>query len=379
MTKRLVGPTAIAVLLFLVLTQQLFFGDGSWSLLGILRNALTIMVAVLTPSELVSSFFDSYVSVPISVAVLALIVLWTIIARARRANRSATDDEEAPIWELPITGDNSSKSQPLADTPEISWSLQAFRFNCLRSKLILGFLAISLLVALAGASFAYSYLQRAVERGAKARAAITAMAVNAMAVWHIDGRRYQELRDELAKATSRPAVAYAYVEDAQGKLIAHSPKDLSDHLTRRPSLEPRLTTGEQSVLYRDEMVYDYAQRSGVNNRYVVHLGIWQDSVVLETWSIVGPILLTLVLLVLCATMAFTVLLRDLHRPLLELVEQSMRISNGDFSATLATKQDDELGDLARSLERMRSSLRAVLARIGAEPTATPADRQRQSF
>src|SRR5512132_3935676 len=185
MTKRLVGPTAIAVLLFLVLTQQLFFGDGSWSVLGILRNALTIMVAVLTPSELVSSFFDSYVSVPISVAVLALIVLWTIIARARRANRSATDDEEAPIWELPITGDNSSKSQPLADTPEISWSLQAFRFNCLRSKLILGFLAISLLVALAGASFAYSYLQRAVERGAKARAAITAMAVNAMAVWHI--------------------------------------------------------------------------------------------------------------------------------------------------------------------------------------------------
>ena len=80
--------------------------------------------------------------------------------------------------------------------------------------------------------------------------------------------------------------------------------------------------------------------------------------------------------------AFIVLLQDLHRPLLELVEQSTRISKGDFSATLATKRNDELGELARSLERMRSSLRAVLARIGTEPTAattTPADRQGRSL
>ena len=73
------------------------------------------------------------------------------------------------------------------------------------------------------------------------------------------------------------------------------------------------------------------------------------------------------------------MLRDLHRPLLELVEQSTRISKGDFSVALATKRDDELGDLARSLERMRSSLRAVLSRIGTEPTATPSERQRRSF
>ena len=101
----------------------------------------------------------------------------------------------------------------------------------------------------------------------------------------------------------------------------------------------------------------------------------------ETWSFVGPILLAILTLVLCAAAAFIVLLQDLHRPLLELVEQSTRISKGDFSATLATKRDDELGELARSLERMRSSLRAVLARIGTEPTATttPADRRERSL
>jgi len=265
------------------------------------------------------------------------------------------------------------------DAPELSWSLQTFRFNCLRSKLVLGFLAISLFVAVAAASLTYSYVHRAVERGAKARAGVTAMAVNAMVVWHVDGRRYQELRDELVRATTRPGIAYAYVEDGDGKLVAHAPKDLPNHLIRRPGLAPRLMTGEQLVSYRDEWIYDFAQRSGTNNRFVVHLGVWQDSVVAETWAVLGPILLAALLLMLGAAAAFVVLLQDLHQPLLELVEQSARVSVGDFSVALATKRDDELGELARSVERMRSSLRAVLARIGAEPTAAPTDRQRQSF
>ena len=344
----------------------------------VLGKALSIVIAILTPSAPVSSFFQTYLALPLAVVVAALVVLWMILAAARKSMRQVTPDAEAPIWELPVTPDSGPSSEPVADAPELSWSLQAYRFNCLRSRLVIGFFVLSLFVAVVAASFTYSYLQRAVERGAKARAGITAMAVNAMAVWHVDGQRYQELRDELTKATTRPAVAYAYVEDGEGKLIAHAPTDMPNQLIRRPSLEPRLMTGEQLVDYRNEIVYDYAQRSGLNNRFVVHLGIWQDSVLIETWSVLGPILLAVVLLIFCAAAAFSVLLGDLHRPLLELVEQSTRISKGDFSVTLATKRDDELGDLARSLERMRSSLRAVLSRIGTEPTATPSDRQRRS-
>lgn len=379
MKRRLIGPTVIVATLCLVLLQHLFFGDKGWSLLRVLGKVLSVVGAILTPPAPVSSFFYTYLALPLAVVGTALVVLWMILAGARKTMRQVTLSAEAPIWELPVTSDVTPASEPVDDAPELSWSLPAFRFNCLRSKLVLGFLAISLFVVVAAASFTYSYLHRAVERGAKARAAITAMAVNATSVWHVDGKRYQELRDELVKATTRPAVAYTYVEDSDGKLIAHAPEDLPNHLIRRPLLEPRLMTGEQLVGYRNEIVYDYAQRSGLNHRFVVHLGIWQDSVVAETWSVLGPILLAVVLLILCAAAVFLVMLRDLHRPLLELVEQSTRISKGNFSVALATKRDDELGDLAHSLERMRSSLRAVLSRIGTEPTATPSERQRRSF
>jgi HAMP domain-containing protein len=377
--KRIVGPTVIAALLCLVLLQYLFAGDKGWSLLAVLGGVLSIVLEILTPPAPVSSFFYAYLALPLAVVVVALLVLWMILAAARKTMRRVTPDAEAPIWELPATPDTRPASEPEVGAPELSWSLQAFRFRCLRNKLILGFLAINLFVAVAAASFTYSYLHRAVERGARARAGITAMAVNAIAVMHVEAKRLQELRDELAKATTRPAVAYAYVEDGQGKLIAQAPKDLPNYLIRPPALEPRLMTAEQLVGYRGEIVYDYAQRSGLNSRFVVHLGIWQDSVAGETWSVLGPILLAVLFLILCAACAFSVFLRDLHRPLLELVEQSTRISKGDFSVNLGTKRGDELGDLARSLERMRSSLRAVLSRIGTEPTLTPSDRQRRSF
>ena len=132
--------------------------------------------------------------------------------------------------------------------------------------------------------------------------------------------------------------------------------------------------------YRGEIVYDYAQRSGLNNRFVVHLGIWHDSVAAETWAVLGPVLLLGLLVVAGAAWVFIVLLRDSHRSLLELVEQSERIGRGDFSASVGTKRVDELGDLARSMERMRSSLRAVLARIGTAPAVTEQNnRQRQSL
>jgi HAMP domain-containing protein len=379
MKRRLIGPTVIATTLCLVLLQHLFFGDKGWSLLGVLGNVLSVIAAILTPPEPVISFFHTYLALPLAVVGTALVVVWMILAGARKTMRQVTPDVEAPVWELPVTSDTTPAGEPAEDAPDLSWSLQAFRFNCLRSKLILGFLAISLFVAVAAASFTYSYLYRAMERGAKMRAAVTAMAINAVAVGHIDGKRYQELRNELTKATTRPAIAYAYVEDGDGKLIAHAPKDLPNQLIRRPLLEARLMTAEQLVGYRGEIVYDFAQRSGLNNQFIVHLGIWQDSVAVETWSVLGPILLAVVLAILCAAGVFSVLLRDLHRPLLEMVEQSTRISKGDFSMTLTTKRSDELGDLARSLERMRSSLRAVLSRIGTEPTATPSDRKRQSY
>ncbi len=378
MKRRLVGPTVVILLFSFLLLQHHLLRDKGWSVIEMLSKVMTVLGVIFTPPGEVGIFFHEHMALPMVVLGAAFVVLWLFIAGARRAMLQATLSAESSVWEVPAVDAPILADEP-GPPPELSWSLQSFRYNCLRSKLIVSFIAIGLFVAIAASSITYSYLYRAAERSVKVRAGIAAMAVNATTVWHVDGQRYQELREELAKVISRPAVAYAYVEDGLGKLIAHAPKDMPNHLSRRPSLEARLMTAEQLVRYRSEIVYDHAQRSGLNNQFVVHLGIWHDSVAAETWAVLGPVLLLALVVVACAAWVFIILLRDSHRSLLELVEQSERIGRGDFSASVGTKRVDELGDLARSMERMRSSLRAVLARIGTAPSVAEQNRQRQSL
>jgi HAMP domain-containing protein len=378
MKRRLVGPTVVITLFCFLLLQHHLLRDKGWSVIDILGKVMTILGVIFTPPDELGMFFRDHLALPMVVAGAALVVLWLFVAGARRAMLQATLGAESSVWVTPAVDAPILADEP-GPPPELSWSLQSFRYNCLRSKLIVSFIAIGLFVAIAASSITYSYLYRAAERSTKARAGIVAMAVNATAVWHVDGGQYRQLREELAKVISRPAIAYAYIEDDVGKLIAHAPKDMPDHFARRPSLAPRLMTAEQLVRYRSEIVYDHAQRSGLNDRFVVHIGVWHDSVAAETWPFLGPVLLLGLLVVAGAAWVFIVLLRDSHRSLLELVEQSERIGRGDFSASVGTKRGDELGDLARSMERMRSSLRAVLARIGTAPSVTDQNRQRQSL
>jgi len=64
--------------------------------------------------------------------------------------------------------------------------------------------------------------------------------------------------------------------------------------------------------------------------------------------------------------AFVYVARALNRPFLELVEQADRISKGEFMVPLELKRTDEIGEIARSLERMRSSLHAAVTRLEAD-------------
>ncbi len=373
MNRRILGPTVIVTLASLLLLQQWVFADSSWSVLAILMRVVSTLVTIVTPPEPVTKFFAEHLALPALVLGAIILVLWVLVVVAKRAMRQATPDVAAPMWALPSGGESTMATES-PFSPEPSWSLQSFRFNCLRSKLILSFVAIGAFIAIAACSITYSYLHRALVRAGTERAAIMALAVNTTASAHVSGRRFKELRDDLARAASRPAVAYAYVEDDGGKLIEYAPADLPSQLVNRPGLEPQQAVAANPARYRNEMVIDHAQRSAVAPRSVAHVGVWQDSVVAQTWALLGPILLVIFVIVLGAAGLFVYLIHDLHRHMLSLVEQAARISKGEFTVPLVTTRADELGDLARSVERMRSSLRAVLSRVGSEPPVTQSRR-----
>jgi HAMP domain-containing protein len=54
----------------------------------------------------------------------------------------------------------------------------------------------------------------------------------------------------------------------------------------------------------------------------------------------------------------------INRPIVRLVRSAQKISDGDLDApSFGTADSTEFGELARALERMRSSIKAALARL----------------
>jgi nitrogen fixation/metabolism regulation signal transduction histidine kinase len=96
----------------------------------------------------------------------------------------------------------------------------------------------------------------------------------------------------------------------------------------------------------------------------VRVGIWKDEVDSEISKTTTPIL-KLVALLVCAGILMTVFLAwRITRPILRLVRIARRISEGELDLpSLAVDDTGEFGEISRSFERMRSSVKAAMTRL----------------
>jgi HAMP domain-containing protein len=76
-----------------------------------------------------------------------------------------------------------------------------------------------------------------------------------------------------------------------------------------------------------------------------------------------PILGLIGIAILGAVVLSSFLARWIARPIVGLTAVADRISKGDLETPVRVDARDEIGELARSLERMRLSLKAAMARL----------------
>jgi HAMP domain-containing protein len=96
----------------------------------------------------------------------------------------------------------------------------------------------------------------------------------------------------------------------------------------------------------------------------VRVGIWQDDVDAAIGEIVTPLIKWLVLIVIGGAFTALFLAWNISRPIVRLVRLARRISHGELDApSLGVEDKTEFGELARALERMRSSVKAAVMRL----------------
>jgi HAMP domain-containing protein len=100
-----------------------------------------------------------------------------------------------------------------------------------------------------------------------------------------------------------------------------------------------------------------------------HVGFWADAVEREVKSSLYRFLGIIAIVPFVGTLLSFLLAHWIVRPIVGLTEVADKVTKGDLDTAISEKcveSRDEIGDLARSLERMRSSLKAAMMRLERE-------------
>lgn len=368
--RRLIGPTILTGVVCGLWTDYVFFSDAPWSVVRFLSKAFAVLGAIFGPLFNPQLYgWVEEIAYPALLIVLAVALLSLLMIRAKTAMRDATASPEASCSRVGSDGAPGSESLIVQGALVVT-AARKLRFGGLFGRCMVIFTTVAVLLSVAVCLIAYGYLYRIMEQNLKARAEAMALALADISAQHFDGGTFDGLPAEIGRYEPDQILAYAYVEDAGGKIVGHTPADLPRYLRRDfPRSAVQAIRGIE-IEYRGEPIYEVAKRFGGPNGGFVHLGLWRAAAAEETWRAVIPIFLTIVVLLAGTLGASAVIMRRLSRPFLKLVEDASRISKGDWVAPLELKRVDEIGDIARSLERLRSSLRAVVARLDPRQQST---------
>jgi HAMP domain-containing protein len=371
--RKLIAPTVVTLVMFGLWIDYLFFRDYPWSAVNLLSKFLEILIIIFEPLfDPALYWWVGEIVVPVVMILCALVLLYVSVAKAKVAMSKATlsvDD----IVTLPV----SKPAPPPAPVEESAAPVvvsKAWKLG-LVGKMAASFGTLGLLFGVAASIIVFTRVGGALETEIRRRATVFVVDLSDVAARYPTAQGKLELRQTVDKYGSRKSVAFVYVEDGAGRIVAHMPPELPILLRRDfPKSAERALKGVE-VDYRGSPVYEITARVEGRGGGYVHVAIWRDAIEEETRRVVTPIAASILVLLSGLTVLFAWVVWHLSLPFIKLVDFTSRISRGELDLEVDVAETGEVGDLARSFERMRSSLHAVLNRLEEADSMERSNRQ----
>lgn len=232
----------------------------------------------------------------------------------------------------------------------------------LKWKIGAAFSAVILILGLFVIAIVYNVTDTALRAQVELRASAIATNLSDAAAPYVSRRNPLELDALIAKYGRLDGVAYAYIDDTKGEVTASSLQPFPSELKEAAVIERR-TASARLTKIRGKSVYETRAPLLEGQLGTVHVGLWAETVQADVrgtlLSIVGLIALCLV----AGIGLSLVLISRAIRPILDLKASADEISRGHLDTPVSVYSNDEVGELARSLERMRASLKAAMSRL----------------
>jgi HAMP domain-containing protein len=190
------------------------------------------------------------------------------------------------------------------------------------------------------------------------------------AAGHIMGKNLLALHALVRKYTLLDGVAYAFIEDGKGEIIAHTLGSFPPELRQELPSAARRQVERRELSLQGKPVYETGVPVLEGQMGRVRVGFWEDAIEKEIRRALLPIVGVIAIVPLVGALLSFLLAHWIVRPIVGLTEIADKVTMGDLEISVSgqsVKSRDEIGDLARSLERMRSSLRAAMLRLNREP------------
>jgi len=234
----------------------------------------------------------------------------------------------------------------------------------IRWKIAGAFAGVIVLVGVSVVAVVYYVMVPSLRTQVDQRAFAMAVNLSDAAAAHVVAGNSLALHALVAKYALFDEVAYIFVEDAAGKVVAHSLGTFPGELHSGSSAGALRQTLHRTLSFRGKDVYETRVPILEGQVGAAHVGIWGDAVEGEIRAAILP-LLGLIVGVLAAGVALALFVAGgISRPIRHLTKSAESMSRGDLDTPIAVDSRDEIGELADSLERMRASLKAAMARLG---------------
>lgn len=232
----------------------------------------------------------------------------------------------------------------------------------LRWKISTTFSGLILVLGLLVIGIVYYFTANALQKQVDLRSTAIATNLADTAAGFVSRKSTLELDAMVAKYGRLDGVAYAFIQDSKGEVLASSmqpfPVELKD--AGGPTASSRVTR------VRGKSVYETRSPLLDGQLGIVRVGLWAETVQSDVRSTLLPIIGLIVACLVVGIVLSIMLASKTIRPILDLKAIADDISRGRLDTTVPIQTNDEVGELGRSLERMRASLKAAMIRLNRE-------------
>jgi HAMP domain-containing protein len=233
----------------------------------------------------------------------------------------------------------------------------------LKWKIIGTLVGGSLLLAIIGFVFVSHQMEQAMRRQLDQRALDIATNLSDGAAPHILGGNVLQLHALVAKYSLLNGMAYIAIRDKQGRVVAHSlgsfPPELEESLSRTNPRE----AGQRELDFLGRQVFETHNPILSGQVGAVHVGIWADTLDDDIRQVLLPLASIMGILLVTVTVFSFLIVQKLLQPVIQLKDIADRVSMGELETSVGIESNDEIGELALSVDRLRSSLRAAMIRL----------------